>query len=112
MPTDSGFIRPVLTDLIARIRADFNSRLDGADSALRRSFIGVMTRILAGLTHGLYGYLDHIAKQVFPDTAEDANLERWASIWGISKKAATKASGNVTFSGTNGSAINSGTQLI
>lgn len=111
MPTDTGFIRPELTQLIARIKADINSRLSGADSTLRRSFLYVFTRILAGLTHGLYGYLDFIARQVFPDTAESVNLERWASIWGISKKAATKATGTVTFTGTSGSAINIGTQL-
>ncbi len=102
------FTRPTLTDLIARVEADINTRLPGGDSRVRRSFLGVMARTLSGLAHGLYGYLDWISKQVFPDTAEAENMERWANIWGITRKASVKATGTVTCTGTDGASIDTG----
>lgn len=109
---DSGFSRPPLTDLITRNEADINTRLAGADSRIRRSVLSVLARMNAGNTHTVYGYLDWIAKQVFPDSAEAENLERWAAIFGITRKPATKATGSVTLTGVNGSAINVGTVFM
>jgi uncharacterized phage protein gp47/JayE len=65
----------------------------------------------SGAVHGLYGYLAYIAEQVMYDTAEGEYLERWASIWDISRKQADYASGSVTFTGTSGSVIPAGTEL-
>jgi uncharacterized phage protein gp47/JayE len=108
---DTGFSRPTLADLIDRAEADINTRLPGADSRLRRSVLSVLARVNAGLTHGLYGFLDFIARQAIPDTAVAEYLERHAAIWGISRKSATYATGTVTFTGTSGSAVNVGTKL-
>lgn len=108
---DTGFSRPTLATLIDRVESDINTRLSGADSRLRRSLLSVLARILAGQTHGLYGYLDFIARQVFPDTAEAEYLDRWAAIWGVTRKAATKATGTATFTGGNGITVPSGTTL-
>ena len=99
------FQRPTLTDLQTQIAADIESRLPGADSQLRRSFLGVLSRAFTGSLHGLYGYLDFTSKQVFPDTAESEFLDRWAGIWGVTRKPAWPTSGTVTFTGTNGSVI-------
>jgi uncharacterized phage protein gp47/JayE len=105
------FSRPLLTDLIGRIAADIESRLTGADAKLRRSFLNVLSRVMAGSAHGLYGHLDFLAKQIIPDTAEAEYLERWASIWGIFRKPAAAARGDITFSGTDGVTIPAGTVL-
>lgn len=105
------FQRPTLTDLQTQIAADIESRLPGADSQLRRSFLGVLSRAFTGSLHGLYGYLDFTSKQVFPDTAEAEFLDRWAGIWGITRKSAWPASGFVIFIGTNGITIPAGTQI-
>jgi Uncharacterized homolog of phage Mu protein gp47 len=44
-------------------------------------------------------------RQVFPDTAESEFLRRWAQIWGVEAKEATKALGPVQFTGVNGSTV-------
>ena len=67
--------------------------------------------IEAGGIHGLYGYLDFLAKQLFPDTAESEYLRRWARIWRVTPAEATAATGEVTFAGNNGVAIPQGTRL-
>jgi uncharacterized phage protein gp47/JayE len=106
-----AFNRPTLTELIERTAADVASRVATVGSILRRSVLGIVSRAIAGAAHELYGYLDYIARQCFPDTAETEYLERWANVWGITRSPAEYAEGNVTFTGTNGSVIASGTQI-
>lgn len=104
------FPRPTLTELIDRVTADVSSRVLGVEGAvLRRSLLGILARSTAGEAHMLYGYLDWVSRQAIPDTAEAEWLERWAAVWGLSRKAAEYATGNVTFTGTNGSTIPAGT---
>ena len=52
-------------------------------------------RVEAAVAHGLYGFLDYLSQQIIYDTAETAYLERWASIFGINRKAAAKATGRM-----------------
>lgn len=106
-----AFTRPTLAELVERIQKDLESRLTNSSPVLRRSFISVIARVIAGASHILFGYLDFVSKQLFPDTAESANLDRWATIWGVPRKAADFAQGNVTFTGTNGSVIPGGTEI-
>lgn len=103
------FSRPTLTQINEQLGADIESRLPGADSQLRRSFLNVLARTMAGGLHGLYGFIAFIFDQVFPDTAESEFLERWGGIWGIGRKPAWPASGDVNITGTNGTIIPAGT---
>lgn len=103
------FNRPPLDLLIARSAASMQSRLPGTDAVLRRSLSGIVARMSAGTEHGLYGYLDWLARQLMPDTAEEEHLERWASIWGVSRKATGHASGDVSITGTPGTVLPEGT---
>jgi uncharacterized phage protein gp47/JayE len=105
------FSRPTFSEILERIKADIDSRLDGADSRLRRSVLSVLAYAMAGIAHGLYGFISWIALQVFPDTAELEFLNRWAAIWGVTRIPATKASGNVTATGVNGTVIVIGTEF-
>lgn len=105
------FSRPPLQTLIDRVIADFESRLPGADARLRRSNLNVLSRIHASAAHSLYGFLDWISRQVFPDTAEAENLERWATIWSIPRRAAAFAIGQATATGTNGIVIPAATRF-
>jgi uncharacterized phage protein gp47/JayE len=105
-----AFNRPTLLDLINRTRNDIVSRLPDID-ILRRHNAEVYARSLSGAAHGLYGFIDWLSRQLIYDTAEGKWLERWASIWGITSKAAASASGSVTFTGSNGAVILSGTAL-
>lgn len=106
------FLRPTLSALIARARGDFQSRLPGADAGLRHSVLDVLARTHAGVAAGLYGYLDFLARQLMPDTAEAEHLARWASIWGIRRKAAVPASATVTLAGVNGATLPAGAELL
>lgn len=95
-----AFEKPSLTELVRRAQADLNARLPGANAALRFTVLNALAFVQAGLAYGAYCYLDWISRQVLPDTAEDEYLERHASIWGLSRKAAVPAEGKVVFTGT------------
>lgn len=94
-----AFNRPSLQDLITRVEGDLKSGL-GLVTVLRRSFIGVIARVLAGLSHLLFGYLKYVETQAFPDTATDEYLDRWSGIWGVTRKAATFAEFVCSVTGT------------
>lgn len=100
-----SFARPTLTDLRQQSRDDFTAEIPGADGRLNQTNLRVIGDVLAAMVHGLYGYLDFIVQQTIPDTAEAQYLERWSAFWGITRKAATKATGNITFTGQDGSSI-------
>lgn len=104
------FNRPALPELIQRVRNDVLSRLS-TDDVLRRTDAEVYARVLGGVAHGLYGFIEWLSKQVIYDTAEAEYLERWCSIWGINRKVAAPATGTVTFTVQAGSLIPSGTLL-
>lgn len=110
------FERPTLPTLIDRAVADIEARLKpknpSVDARLRRSNLNVLARVHAGAVHGQYGYLDWISRQVIIDTAEAEILERWAGIWGVPRKAAAQAKGDVTFTGTNAVVIPQGAALV
>lgn len=100
-----AFDRPDLQTLITRTVADINSRFTGTYNQLRRKATTVFARVLAGLAHGLYGYLDWISTQILPDTQEDAQLLRYGTLMGITRKAEATAAGNLTVTGSDGAVI-------
>lgn len=105
-----SFVRPTLSALITRVRGDIQSRLKGADAALRHAVLKVLGAVVAGVASSLYGYLDWLARQLMPDTAEAEYLARWAAIWGKDRKAATAATATATATGTNDAVILAGTE--
>lgn len=106
-----SYTRPTLSEQRQLARADFQLHLAEADALLRQSNVRVLADVQAGLIHGLLDYLAWIVEQILPDTADGVYLLRWASIFGIERKAASKASGTALFTGINGSVINAGTPL-
>lgn len=92
-----AFSRPTLADLVSRTRNDIASRLTDPD-LLRRADGDVFARVIAGVSHALHGFIDWLSRQVIYDTAEAALLERWASIWGISRIPGVVATGSAVFS--------------
>lgn len=105
------FERPDLLTLIERAQADMDSRLTGAPW-LRRRLLAVLARMQGGVAHGLYGYLDWLALQLMPDTAETEHLNRWASIWGVGRKPAARATGYAAFPAGAGAVLEAGTELL
>jgi uncharacterized phage protein gp47/JayE len=93
------FERPRLPELFSDSVGDIQTRLPGADAQLPRSNLAVLAAVIAGGEHGLYGELDFLSKQLFPDTAEDEYLDRWASFWGITREVPTYATGTITLTG-------------
>lgn len=104
------YSRPTLAELVNRVRSDVISRLT-QDEVLRRADAEVYARVLAGVTHGLYGFIDWLSRQVIYDTAEGEILERWASIWGVIRKPAAAATGTVTLTGLTGAVVPAGSPL-
>lgn len=106
-----SFSRPALSDIIQRVRNDVLSRL-AADDVLRRADAEVYARVMGGVAHGLYGFIEWLSDQVIYDTASAEYLERWCSIWGLTRKPAAAATGTVTFAVQAGAVIPSGTILL
>lgn len=111
MATSTGFKRSTLKELRERAMAEIDAKLPDVDARLRHSVLNVVSCILADMTNELYGYLDFIARQIFPDLAESEFLEQWGGIWGINRKLASFATGNITVKGVFGSSLVSGTQF-
>lgn len=103
------FERPDLATLARQSETDFETRLPGADARTRRSNIAVLSRVLAGALHAVYGFVSWISRQVLVDTAEAEFIERHAAIYGLARKAAGYSGGDVTFAGTSGAILPQGT---
>lgn len=103
-----AFLRPTLPELITRVEGDIKSGL-GLVVLLRKSFLKVLARALAGLAHLMYGFFSFMEKQYFEDTAEGEYLKRKAGIWGVTQKISTFAEFMADVSGTVGVVIPAGT---
>lgn len=102
MPFDT----PSLPALVSRVADDL------AKAALRKSDAEVMSRVHAGATYGLYGYLDWIARQILPDTADEETLLRMALLRLRQQRLpAVSASGMVRCTGASGALVPVGTLL-
>lgn len=104
--------RPSLTELWQRIATDVKARLGSVDPLLRRSNFGVLTRVFAGAAYELHGFLVNVSKQVFPDTADAEFLERWAAVWGVTRKDGAKAAGSVIATRAGSETIPIGASLL
>jgi uncharacterized phage protein gp47/JayE len=105
------YSRPTLDDLTSLAAADIASALPGTDPILRFSNLQILGRVLAGMTHLQFGYLDWIGTQAVPFTATGEYLEAWGALKGVLRIQATQATGTVRFTGTNGSTLPAGTPL-
>lgn len=106
-----SFDRPTRSAIIARIGADFTSRLSGADSRVPRNNIDVQGKVYAAAIDSLYAAIALQARFFpAPDNAE-ANA-RWGSILNVPKKAPTSAAGPAGLVGTNGITAPAGSVLL
>jgi len=90
----------------------------GARAMIPNSVLRIMSDSMSGLTHMAFIYLDWLARQLLPDTAETEWLDRHGNIWLVNadgskgRKAPTYARGTVRFEGTPGTVIPTGTLLM
>ena len=103
---------PSLDDVRKQNRDYITARLHSA-AMVPNSVLRVLSDGNAGLAYLVLLYIDWLALQLLPDTAETEWLDRHAAIWlpGNGRKAATFASGSVTATGINGSDLPQGSQL-
>lgn len=102
---------PTLRELRERTRDDIAAHLPGADATVPNSVLRVLSDSNAGLAYLTLLYLDWQSRQYLPDTAGTEWLDRHGQIWLGGRKAATYASGAVTFTGANGTTVPAGTTL-
>jgi uncharacterized phage protein gp47/JayE len=96
---------PTLRDVRSLVRDAIRGQLPGADASVPNSVLRVISDAQGGLCHLTLQYVDWLALQLMPDTAELEWLDRFAAIWLINadgtsgRKNATPSSGSATFSG-------------
>lgn len=103
------FERPQLAAIVARMKSDIEAALNLGSPTPRRSNVATLAKAFAGAAHMLHGHIEYLSKQIIPDSADSEYLERWASVWGLSRKTADYASGEIVFAGTDGASIPAGT---
>lgn len=83
-------------DYAARILADIQTNLPGANAWLRRSVENVLGKALAGAVHGTHGHLAWVARQLLPtEDADDETILFWADVHGLTRKPATFSGGSI-----------------
>jgi uncharacterized phage protein gp47/JayE len=108
---------PTLKEVRSLVRDDVRSSLPGADASVPNSVLRVLSDAQGGLCHLTLQYIDWLALQLLPDTAETVWLDRHGAIWLVNsdgsrgRKQATFASGSVTVTGVVGTVVPTATQL-
>jgi uncharacterized phage protein gp47/JayE len=107
---------PTLRTVREMVRGEITAKVPGA-SYVGNSVLRVLADAQAALAHLVLRYLDWLALQLLPDTAETEWLDRHADIWlvnadgSVGRKTATLAHGSVTMTGTLGIVVPAATQL-
>ena len=97
---------PSLREVRGLVRDNVRASLPGADASIPNSVLRVLGDAQGGLCHLTLQYIDWLALQLLPDTAETEWLDRHGQIWLVNadgtkgRKQATFASGSATFTGT------------
>ena len=102
---------PTLATVRRLVRDGIAAKLPGADANIQNSVLRVLADVKAGVAHLVLLYVDWIAKQFLPDTAEKEWLDRHGQIWLGGRKAATYAEGSATVTGIAGTILPSGTVM-
>ena len=108
---------PTLRQVREMVRDDLTTALTGA-AVVGNTVLRVMADAQAGLAQLILRYIDWLAQQLMPDTAEKEWLDRHGKIWlvnsdgSLGRKSATPATGTVGFTGTPGVDIPAGVGLV
>ncbi len=109
---------PTLVQVRSLVRDAIHGRLPGSDATIPNSVLRVTSDVQGAACFLTLEYIDWLALQLLPDTAETEWLDRHGNIWltnadgTTGRKIATLAIGSATFTGQpNGTVIPLGTQL-
>src|SRR4051812_26669398 len=79
--TDMPWSTPTLREVRSTVRDAIAGRLPGADANVPNSVLRVLSDAQGALCHLTLQYLDWLALQLLPDTAEREWLDRHGHIW-------------------------------
>jgi uncharacterized phage protein gp47/JayE len=102
---------PTLDETRRLNRDSIAAALPGADATIPNSVLRVLSDGNAALARLALLYLDWIAKQVLPDTAESEWLDRHGAIWLGGRNVAAFASGTAAVTGLEDTILPQGTPL-
>lgn len=89
------FAIPSLKDLVQRARTAFRINLPGSDAWIWPNNINPTAKVIAGMTHEVFGFADYIQRQKFAITADLENLILHGEELGLSLKPKAPARGFV-----------------
>lgn len=93
------------SEIVSKIRGDLAVALPDVDPTIHGSWAKAFGDALAGRAYDLVITLQQLLQQAFPQTAEGEYLEMFAEWEGLTRNAATAASGDITITGTVSSVI-------
>jgi uncharacterized phage protein gp47/JayE len=102
---------PTLSTVRGLVRDSIHAKLPGSDAAVPNSVLRVLSDAMGALCHLTLQYIDWLALQLLPDTAETVWLDRHGHIWltnadgSTGRKLATQASGTANFVTTSGTVL-------
>lgn len=111
VPTPQAIADEISTEIEQRLSLSPDGTPRAIDARSGRSVLAAIARALAGGLFETHLHLRRIADDMMPDTADEAALARHAAIWGVARRAAVRAVGQVIFTGGVGGAVPSGTEL-
>lgn len=81
-----GYALPGFDALLNDVLTDYRNQFDGRADTSEGSLVFIRSACLASALWGLYQHQAYIARQVFPDTADDEHLEHHGWVRGIGRK--------------------------
>ncbi len=86
-------------EVVQRSKTDVQRQLAESNPFLENSWLGALVTAAANRIFDFYIQLQEAINLNFPDTTTGDFLDRWASIYGVSRTAATQSSGNIVATG-------------
>lgn len=99
-------------EVFQKLATDVQAELPASNPFLYNSYLRALEIGFSGSIYEFYIQLKEAIDQLFYDTAEGDFLERHASLFGITRNPATKASGFITVTGTATTLVPLGTQFV
>jgi len=115
LPTPAELTRRLETEMeqaLLAVRPDASPAAVARSVRSPRGVVAALIRVTAMALYENHLHLRYWGAQYLPDTAERAQLERHASIWGIVRRPATRAIGLAAVEGDEGTIVPEGAILI
>ncbi len=107
----SNYTKPTLKELRNRAISDLNTYLKDVDANLRYKILNTIAIIMAGIGDEVLRRGDYIVNQIFVQYCDESSLIKHGQERSFPRKSASRASGEITISGTIGSIVPAGTSL-